>query len=151
MVLALFLAFLYAVGTSVVLPTPTEAVLTAARYSPAWAVVLVAVAGKTVGAYLTFFIGDRLKQLPRVQVWRRQSRWGRRLLAWGERWVDRFGAPALFLCLLIPGFPDTGGVYLLALTGRRPLAFAVATGTAAAVRLTVTYFGVVGVYWAAAG
>jgi uncharacterized membrane protein YdjX (TVP38/TMEM64 family) len=59
--------------------------------------------------------------------------------------VDRYGAPALFFLLLIPGFPDTGAVYLAAVAGARPLAFSLATAGAGAVRLTLAYLGIWGV------
>ncbi|MBC7092473.1 VTT domain-containing protein [Candidatus Bipolaricaulota bacterium] len=141
-VLALFLAFLYAVGTAVVLPSPTEAVLAAAKVAPPWAVIAVATLGRMAGSYLVFFLGDRVKRLPRVEVWRRETRWGQWWLAIGERWVNRFGVPALFLLLLIPGFPDTVAMYLLAAVGRRPLAFALAASGASAVRLAFVQAGI---------
>jgi membrane protein DedA with SNARE-associated domain len=138
----LFLAFLYGVGTVVLLPTPMEAVLTATRYAPPWAVITVAVLGRMIGAYFVFFLGDWLKRLPKVEFWRRETRWGQRLLNQGEKWVNRFGAPALFLCLLIPGFPDTGISYLLAIIGRRPISFTLAVGGAAALRLSLVQAGI---------
>jgi len=144
MALGLFLVFLYAVGTSVVLPTPLEASLAAVKLAPAWAVIAVAVLGKFVGAYLVFLLGVRLKRLPSVQEWQSRNRFGQKLLEFGKRWVDKYGAPALFFCLLIPGFPDTGAVYLLALTGGRPLAFALAAAAAGVVRLSLTYLGIWG-------
>lgn len=144
MALALFLTFLYGFGTSVVLPTPLEAALGATRLAPGWAVILVAVLGKFLGAYALFYLAVRIKRLPRVEEWQGRNRYARWLMRFGERWVDRFGAPALFFLLLIPGFPDTGAVYLLALAGGRPLVFSLATAGAGAVRLTLVYLGIWG-------
>ncbi len=145
MALALFLAFLYGAGTAIVLPTPQEAVLVAAKFAPGWAVIVVATLGKFAGAYAIFYIAVQLKRLPRVQAWRARNRYARWLMEFGRRWVDRFGAPALFFLLLIPGFPDTGAMYLLAAVGGRPLAFSLAAAGAAAVRLTLAYLGIWGV------
>jgi len=144
MALALILVFLYAVGTSVVLPTPLEAVLSAVKLAPGWAVIAVAVLGKLVGAYLVFWLAVRVKGLPRVQAWQGRNRYARWLMEFGRKWVDRYGAPALFLLLLIPGFPDTGAVYLLAVAGGRPVAFSLATAGAGAVRLSLAYLGIMG-------
>ena len=142
MALALFLVFLYALGTAVALPTPLEAVLGAVELAPGWAVILVAVLGKLAGAYLVFWLAVRVKGLPRVQAWQQGNRYAKRLMEFGRKWVDRYGAPALFLLLLIPGFPDTGAVYLLAVAGGRPLAFSLAAAGASAVRLSLVYLGV---------
>lgn len=144
MALALFLAFLYGAGTAVALPTPLEAALAGTRFAPGWAVIAAATLGKFAGAYAVFRLAVHLKRIPRVRAWRARNRYARRLMAFGERWVDRYGAPALFFLLLIPGFPDTGAVYFLAVTGGRPLAFSLATGGAAAVRLTLAYLGIWG-------
>ncbi len=144
MALALFLTFLYGAGTAVVLPTPLEAALAAARFAPGWAVILVATLGKFAGAYAIFYLAVRLKRLSRVRAWQARNRYARWLMEVGGKWVDRYGAPALFLLLLIPGFPDTGAMYLLAVAGGRPLAFSLATATAAAVRLTLAYLGIWG-------
>lgn len=144
MALSLLLVFLYAAGTAIALPTPLEAALAGLKFAPPWAVIATAVVGKFVGAYLVFYFALRLKRLPRVEEWGRRNRWGRWLFGIGRRWVDRYGAPALFLLLLIPGFPDTGAVYLAAIAGGRPLAFSLATAGAGAVRLTLTYLGIWG-------
>ncbi|MEN3011125.1 MAG: VTT domain-containing protein [Candidatus Bipolaricaulaceae bacterium] len=139
MALSLCLAFLYAVGTVVVLPSPQELVLGAVAHAPGWAVILVAVAGRACGAYLLFFAGDRLKRRIR---WKGREERIRRWAAQLERWVNRLGAPALFLFLLIPGFPDTAVSYVLALFNRRPWAFALAFAGAAALRLSLAFLGI---------
>lgn len=139
MAFTLFLAFLYALGTVLVLPSPQELVLGAAVRAPGWAVILVAVAGRTVGAYLLFFAGDRLKH------WVRRSNQETKVQKWAarlERWVNRFGAPALFLFLLVPGFPDTALSYVLAIFNRRPWAFALAFAAASALRLSLAFLGI---------
>ena len=40
MALTLFLVFLYAAGTALVLPTPLEAVLAGVKFAPGWAVIV---------------------------------------------------------------------------------------------------------------
>lgn len=145
MALTLFLVFLYAAGTALVLPTPLEAVLAGVKFAPGWAVIAVATMGKFTGAYAIFYLAVYLKRLPRVQNWGATNRYARALMEFGHKWVDRFGAPALFFLLLIPGFPDTGAVYLLAITGGRPFAFSLAAAAAAAVRLSLAYLGIWGV------
>lgn len=137
----LFLAFLYGVGTVLVLPSPQELVLGAVAKAPGWAVILAAVAGRALGAYLLFFAGDRLKHWKRLEAWRTRERKAQRWALRLERWVNRVGAPALFLFLLIPGFPDTAASYVLALFNRRPWAFALAFACASALRLSLALLG----------
>ena len=69
MALTLFLVFLYAAGTALVLPTPLEAVLAGVKFAPGWAVIAVATMGKFTGAYAIFYLAVYLKRLPRVQNW----------------------------------------------------------------------------------
>jgi len=142
MVFSLFLAFLYAVGTVVALPSPQELVLGAVAKAPAWAVILVGALGRGLGAYLLFFAGDRLKRFSKIQNWRERDARLQRWVARTEKWVNRLGAPALFFFLLIPGFPDTVMSYVLALFSRRPWAFALAVVLASALRLTLAYLGI---------
>jgi len=142
MALTLFLVFLYAVGTVILLPSPQELALGAAALAPGWAVIVVAALGRALGAYLLFFFGDRLKRWQKFRTWREKDA---RLQKWidrTEKWVNRLGAPALFFFLLIPGFPDTVMSYILALFGRRPWAFALAVAGASALRLTLAYLGI---------
>ncbi len=142
MALTLFLVFLYAMGTVVLLPSPQELALGAAAAAPGWAVIAVAALGRATGAYLLFFFGDRLKRWQKLQTWRAKEA---RLQKWiwrTEKWVNRVGAPALFFFLLIPGFPDTAMSYVLALFGRRPWSFAFAVAGASALRLILAYFGI---------
>lgn len=142
MALTLFLAFLYAVGTVVLLPSPQELVLGATAVAPGWAVILVASLGRAVGAYLLFFFGDRLKRWQKLQTWRAKEARLQKWILRTEKWVNHVGAPALFFFLLIPGFPDTAMSYVLALFGRRPWAFALAVAGASALRLTLAYLGI---------
>ncbi|MFN3347231.1 MAG: VTT domain-containing protein, partial [Candidatus Bipolaricaulaceae bacterium] len=142
MAFALFLAFLYALGTVVVLPSPQELVLAAAAKAPAWTVILVAVCGRAIGAYLLFLAGDRLKRWQRFRHWRRKGAKAQKWVACLEKGVTRFGAPALFTFLLIPGFPDTAVSYVLALFNRRPWAFALAFALASALRLSLAFLGI---------
>jgi len=142
MALSLFLAFLYAVGTVIALPSPQELILGAVAKAPAWAVILVGALGRGVGAYLLFFAGDRLKRFSKIQKWRERDARLQRWVARTEKWVNRLGAPALFFFLLIPGFPDTIMSYLLAWFSRRPWAFAFAVAAASSLRLILAYLGI---------
>jgi len=142
MAFSLFLAFLYAVGTVVALPSPQELVLGAVAKAPAWAVILVGALGRGLGAYLLFFAGDRLKRFSKIQNWRERDARLQRWVARTEKWVNRLGAPALFFFLLIPGFPDTVMSYVLALFSRRPWAFALAVAAASSLRLILAYLGI---------
>ena len=89
MALSLLLAFLYALGTVVLLPTPQELVLGATAAAPGWAVITVAAIGRAIGAYLLFFFGERLKRWQRIQIWRAQKS---RLQVWITR-VEKMGKP----------------------------------------------------------
>lgn len=142
MALSLVLTFFYSVGTVILLPSPQELALGAATVAPGWAVITVAALGRAAGAYLLFFLGDRLKRWRKIQNWRTQEKKLQRWLLVTEKWINRLGAPALFFLLLIPGFPDTVISYVLALFGRRPWAFALAVAAASAFRLTLAYLGI---------
>jgi membrane protein DedA with SNARE-associated domain len=142
MAFSLFLAFLYAVGTVIALPSPQELILGAVAKAPAWTVILVGALGRGLGAYLLFFAGDRLKRFHKIQNWRERDARVQRWVARTEKWVNRLGAPALFFFLLIPGFPDTVMSYVLALFSRRPWAFTLAVILASALRLTLAYLGI---------
>lgn len=138
----LFLVFLYEVGTAVVLPTPAELPLVTYNYLPVWWMVVFAVAGKIVGSYLVFFLGDRLKNTERFHRLVGRYRFLQAIMRWSEKLVRRFGVVAVFLLLCIPGFPDTVSLYLFALIGQRPVLFSLAAGAATAVRFSLVILGV---------
>jgi uncharacterized membrane protein YdjX (TVP38/TMEM64 family) len=137
----LLLVFLYEVGTAVILPTPSEIpVLGYTRIPIGW-ILAFAVAGKMLGSYLVFFLGDRLKGTARFQRLALRNRWVRAVMTRSERFVHRYGVFAIFLLLSIPGFPDTVSLYLFALVGKRPAVFALAAGLGTAVRMVLVLFG----------
>ncbi len=138
----LFLVFLYEVGAAVILPTPSELPLVTYKWLPVGWMMLFAVAGKIVGSYLVFFLGDRLKNTERFQRWVDRYRVLQTLTRWSERFVRRFGVFAVFLLLCIPGFPDTVSLYLFAIIGQRPVLFSLAAGAATAVRFGLVILGV---------
>lgn len=142
MAASLVLTFFYAVGTVVILPTPQEALLGATAVAPGWAVILVGTLGRALGAYLLFLFGDRLQRRTSLEDWKEKPGRAQRWFSLTERWVTRWGAPALFFLLLIPGFPDTVFSYVLAIFGHRPVAFATSVALASAVRLSLGYFGI---------
>jgi len=138
---ALLLIFLYEVGAAVILPTPSEIPVFGYQWIPLGWIFVFAVAGKTAGSYLIFFLGDRLKETERFQRWVRRFSLLQRLMAWSERFVRRYGVVAVFILLSVPGFPDTVSLYLFALVGDRPVLFAIASGLGTAVRMGLFLLG----------
>jgi membrane protein YqaA with SNARE-associated domain len=146
----LALVFLYEVGTALVLPTPSELPVLGHTVLPIGWVFVVAVAGKIVGSYLVFFVGDRMKETARFRRLAERHAWIRAVLSWSERFVRRYGVFGVFVLLSIPGFPDTVSLYLFAAVGRRPVLFAIAAGLGTGVRMGLVLAGVLGVQHATA-
>ncbi len=146
----LALVFLYEVAAALVLPTPSELPVIGYTWLPIGWVFAVAVAGKILGSYLVFFLGDRMKETARFQRLADRYAWIRAVMSWSERFVRRYGVFAVFVLLSIPGFPDTVPLYAFALVGRRPVLFAVASGLGTAVRMGLVLAGVVGIHHATA-
>ncbi len=142
---ALLLIFLYEIGAAVILPTPSELPVLTYKWIPLEWLFLFAVAGKTLGSYVVFFLGDRVKSTNRFQRLAARYAWIRRILEWSERFVRRFGFWAVFVLLSIPGFPDTVSLYLFALVGNRPVLFSIAAGLGTAVRMGLVLAGVHGI------
>lgn len=142
---ALLLVFLYEVGAAVVLPTPSELAILGQSWAPIGLILLFAVAGKTAGAYLVFFLGSRARRTERFK--RLTARYAilQTVLDHTERFVRRFGLPAIFVLLSIPGLPDTLPLYLFALVSDRPAIYAIASGLGTVVRFAVVLTGVHGV------
>jgi len=139
---ALLLIFVYEAGTAVLLPTPSEVPILGTPWIPLGWIFLFAVAGKIVGSYLVFFLGDRTKGTDRFQRWVTRYGWLAAVMRWSERFVHRYGVFAVFALLSIPGFPDTASLYLFALVSRRPVVFALAAGLGTAVRMILVLFGI---------
>ena len=138
---ALFLIFLYEVGTAIALPTPSGFHVLAHSWIPLGWIFLFAVAGKVVGAYLVFFLGDWVKGTDHFRRLTERHRWLRFALRVSERFVHRYGVFAVFVLLSVPGFPDTVSLYLFALVGKRPVLFALASGLGTAVRMGLILVG----------
>lgn len=138
---ALLLIFLYEVGAAVILPTPSEIPVLGYTWLPLGWIFIFAVAGKTAGSYLLFFLGDRMKGTHCFQRFAQRYRWMQWILHGSERFVRRYGVFAVFILLSIPGFPDTVSLYLFALVGNRPVLFALASGLGTAVRMGLVLLG----------
>lgn len=104
---ALLLIFLYEVGAAVILPTPSETPVFGYTWIPIGWIFSFAVAGKTVGSFLIFSLGDRAKNTQHFQRLVNRHRWIQVVMDWSERFVRRYGVFAVFVLLSIPGFPDT--------------------------------------------
>ena len=141
----LLLIFLYEVGAAVILPTPSEIPVLGYNWIPLFWIFVFAVAGKTVGSYIIFFLGDRLKKMARFQRFANKHRWIKRTLSLSERFVRRYGVAAVFVLMSVPGFPDTASIYLFAMVGKRPIAFAIASGLGTAVRMVIVLFAFHGI------
>ncbi|MCD5415676.1 VTT domain-containing protein [Candidatus Bipolaricaulota bacterium] len=142
---ALLLIFLYEVGTAIILPTPSGIHVLAHNQLPLLWIFVFAVAGKTTGAYLLFFLGDRMKGSDRFHSFAARHQWVQSILDRSERFVRRYGVVAVFVLLATPGFPDTVSLYLFALIGNRPVLFAIASGLGTAVRMGLLLLGFHGI------
>jgi uncharacterized membrane protein YdjX (TVP38/TMEM64 family) len=138
----LVLILLYGAGTAILLPTPSEDPILGFTWIPVGWILLFAAAGRTLGAYFVFALADRAKGTERFRRLVDRRTWLASIKAWSERYVDRYGAILLFGVLCVPGLPDTIPLYVFALAGRRPVLFALVSGLAAAVRMTLVLFGV---------
>ena len=138
----LVLVFLYEIATALFLPTPSEIPVLSYTWIPLGWVFAFAVAGKIVGSYLIFFVGDRAKETERFHRLVRRYRWVAAVMEWSERFVHRYGVFAVFTLLSIPGFPDTVSLYVFALVSKRPVVFALAAGLGTAVRMLLVLFGI---------
>lgn len=141
----LILIFLYEVGAAVILPTPSEIPVLGYGFIPLGWIFLVAVLGKTVGAYIVFLVGDRAKGTERFEKFLVRHRWARIFFDASERFVKRYGVFAVFVLLSIPGFPDTVSLYLFAVVGNRPVLFAIASGLGTAMRMGLVLLGFHGI------
>jgi len=107
------LFFLYAVGSTVVLPIPVELGLIIAPDFPVLGKALLLGAGRLVGGLLIFRIGAKLEDDIR--------HWSDRVPAYAafvtrmESFVHRYGNVALFALLSVPMMVDTVPLYLFAL------------------------------------
>lgn len=109
--------FVYAIGVAIILPIPIEAVLILPLLEQRWGyitgITLALAAGKTVGAWLIFYLGLRVEGT--IKTW--SNRW--RFAAWfvkkAEKFVARTGVTGLYVLLSIPLMTDTVPIYLYSL------------------------------------
>ena len=141
----LLLIFIYEVGAAVILPTPSEIPVLGYNYIPLGWILLFAVLGKTVGSYIVFLGGAKAKDTARFNKFLERHLTVKKVYTLTERFVRRYGVGAVFILLSIPGFPDTASIYLFAVVGRRPIAFAIASGLGTAVRMVIVLFAFHGI------
>jgi membrane protein DedA with SNARE-associated domain len=72
--------------------------------------------GKAVGATGVFFIGRKIDET--VGVYARKWRWYRWLLVKSENLVRRYGYPAMFVIMSIPGMVDTIPLYVFSVLNK---------------------------------
>lgn len=141
----LLLIFIYEVGAAVILPTPSEIPVLGYNYIPIGWIFLFGVLGKTVGSYLVFLGGAKAKETHKFKKFLNRHPAAQKVYELTEAFVRRYGVAAVFILLSIPGFPDTASIYLFAVVGKRPIAFALASGLGTAVRMVVVLFAFHGI------
>ncbi len=141
----LLLIFIYEVGAAVILPTPSEIPVLGYNYIPIGWIFLFAVLGKTVGSYLVFLGGAKAKETHKFTKFLHRHPAAQKVYELTEAFVRRYGVAAVFVLLSIPGFPDTASIYLFAVVGKRPIAFALASGLGTAVRMVILLFAFHGI------
>ena len=115
--LYLLIAFTYAVLVALVLPIPIEIALLAPLIERNWgyltSIAIAIAAGKTVGAWLIFWLGLNLEGS--VRKW--SDRWSvaRWFVARAERLVGKTGYTGLYLLLSVPMMSDTIPIYVYSL------------------------------------
>ncbi|HLB69166.1 MAG TPA: hypothetical protein VJN63_12065 [Thermoplasmata archaeon] len=113
----LSLTFGFSVLVAIILPIPIEAVLIAPVLQERWGYLTIITAsmaaGKTVGAWLIFFLGIRVEG--RIREWSERYRTAARVVAWCERFVRRTNYLGLYVLLSIPLMSDTIPLYLYSL------------------------------------
>jgi membrane protein DedA with SNARE-associated domain len=115
--LYLLIAFVYAVLVALVLPIPIEIALLAPLIERNWgyltSIAIAIAAGKTVGAWLIFWLGLNLESS--VRKW--SDRWSvaRWFVARAERLVSKTGYTGLYLLLSVPMMSDTIPIYVYSL------------------------------------
>jgi len=111
---------LFSVLVALVLPIPIEIVLLQPLLDPRgpqWGYLLAVVAamatGKTIGAWLIFFVGLRVEG--GIRRWADQYKWIDRFVRWAERFVRRTNYIGVYVLLSIPLMSDTVPIYLYSL------------------------------------
>jgi membrane protein DedA with SNARE-associated domain len=112
----LLIFFIFCVAAAIVLPIPVEIALVVnpSIFFPIKALVMGL--GKAVGATGVFFIGRKIDET--VGVYARKWRWYRWLLVKSENLVRRYGYPAMFVIMSIPGMVDTIPLYVFSVLNK---------------------------------
>ncbi len=113
----LTLTFTFSVLVAVILPIPIEVVLVGPILGKQWAylasVVFAMAAGKTVGAWLIFYLGVRVED--NIRRWSEKYRIAKRFVTWCEKFVRKTNYIGLYILLSIPLMSDTIPIYLYSL------------------------------------
>lgn len=113
----LAITFVYAILVAIVLPIPIEVALVGPILQQRWsylAGVTAAMAiGKTVGAWLIFYLGLRVEG--NIRHWSERYAVARRIVNWCERFVRKTNYIGLYILLSIPLMSDTVPLYLYSL------------------------------------
>lgn len=116
-VIYLLLTFIYAVLVAIVLPIPIEIAFLEPLYRQDYGLfVLVALTiaiGKTVGAWLIFYLGLRVEGS--IRRWSERFSWVAAIVRIMERFVESTSYIGLYVLLSIPLMSDTVPIYLYSL------------------------------------
>ncbi len=111
------LTFAFSILVAIVLPIPIEIVLLPAILGQQWGylgvIVLAMASGKTVGAWLIFFLGLRVED--NIRRWSDRYKIAGRLVRWCDRFVRKTNYVGLYVLLSIPLMSDTIPIYLYSL------------------------------------
>jgi len=113
----LTITFAFAILVAIILPIPIEVALVFPILQQRWdylAAVTAAMAiGKTVGAWLIFYLGLRIEG--NIRHWSERYTIARRVVNWCERFVRKTNYYGLYILLSIPLMSDTIPLYLYSL------------------------------------
>ena len=109
--------FVFVVLATVALPIPVEVGLLN-PYLPFWWLLLVLAAGRALGGWLVYPLGERIGT--GVDRWVRRSARAGRLWDWVGAFVGRYGYFGLFALLSIPFMVDTATIYAFAILNPAP-------------------------------
>lgn len=111
------MTFVFSVLVAVILPIPIEIVLIAPIANNQWgylgSIVLAMAAGKTVGAFLVFYLGIHVED--NIRRWSAKYRIADRFVKWCEKFVRKTNYVGLYVLLSIPLMSDTIPIYLYSL------------------------------------
>ena len=111
------LVFLYAIAIAVVLPIPIELSLVAPILDEQWgyllAIARALAAGKTVGAWLVFFLGVKVETS--IRWWSAKWRFAKWFVDKANLFVQKTGYLGIYVLLSIPLMSDTVPIYLYSL------------------------------------